>query len=217
MDRAYERVAEELLDDIVAGRIGAREWLPRVADIAERHACSAGAAREAIRALEERGVVVVHAGKGQEVREREEWDLVDGVVAEAVLFRHRDQRLLGQAVEYFRLMETQAAMLAAPRAEDGDLEFLEQTVDQMRDGRPAQETDYHRALIAMSGNRFFVSALDSVHPQIARVRRARAPDRDGAVIRLHDGITAALTARDPTAAAAAVDSYGGHLASWLRV
>lgn len=217
MERAYERVAEELLDDIVAGRLTAREWLPRVAEIAERHACSPGAAREAVRALEERGVVVVHAGKGQEVREREEWDLLDRAVAEAVLVRHGDQKLLGQAVAYLRLVETQAAMLAAPRARDGDLDFLEQTVDQMRSGRLSQEADYHRALIAMSGNRFLVSALDSLHPTIAAVRRWRAPDRDAAVIRLHDGITAALMSRDATAAAAAVDAYGRHLASWLRV
>jgi GntR family transcriptional repressor for pyruvate dehydrogenase complex len=217
MDRAYERIAADLLDEIVAGRIGAQRPLPRVVDLAERHACSVGAAREAIRALEERGVVVVRAGRGQEVLDIGDWDLLDRAVAEAVLVRHRDQRLLGEAVHYFRLMETQAAILAAPRAGEGDLDVLRQTVDQMRDGRVTQEADYHRALVAMAGNRFLVSALEPIHPLIAAVRRERAPERDAAVIRLHDGITAAMTARDATAAAAAVDAYGRHLASWLRV
>jgi DNA-binding FadR family transcriptional regulator len=229
MDRAYRRIMSELLDDIVTGEIPAAGWLPRVEDIAARHACSAAAAREAIRALEERHVVEVHAGKGQQVLGADRWALLDQEVAEAVLLRHRDPRLLREAVDALRLIETQAAILAAGRVSDGDLRLLEQALEQMRassrGGNGAADLDerftdaeafFHRTLILISRNRFIASALESLHPVLAAVRRERAADRDPVVIRLHESIMAALTERDATAAAAAIEAYGQHLASWLR-
>jgi DNA-binding FadR family transcriptional regulator len=79
------------------------------------------------------------------------------------------------------------------------------------------EASFHRTLMLVSGNRFLAGILEPVHGPLARARRARALDRDPVVIRLHDRIVAALTARDATATAAAVDDYGRHLAGWLGV
>jgi DNA-binding FadR family transcriptional regulator len=217
MDRTYLTIMSEILDDIVSGSLPAGSWLPKADDIAARHACSPWAAREAIRALEERGVVEVHAGKGQEVLTADRWALLDRDVAEAALLRHGDPQLLREAVDALRLLETQAAMLAARRVREGDLALLEQTLDRMRGSSDAEaEEAFHRTLAIMSGNRFLASALESLHPVIASVRRQRAPDRDAAVVRAHEGIMAALHERDATAAAAAIDAYGRHLASWLR-
>jgi DNA-binding FadR family transcriptional regulator len=229
MDRVYRRIMSELLDDVVAGTIPAAGWLPRVEDIAARHACSPNAAREAIRALEERRIIEVHAGRGQQVLAADRWALLDPDVAEAALLRHRDPQLLREAVEALRLIEVQAAMLAASRVSDGDLRMLEQTLDQMRassrGGNGAGDLDerfadaeafFHRTLILISRNRFLASALESLHPVLAHVRRERAADRDPIVIRLHESIVAALADRDAAATASAIESYGNHLASWLR-
>jgi DNA-binding FadR family transcriptional regulator len=113
---------------------------------------------------------------------------------------------------------------------DGDLVLLEQTLDEMRDASrggngtghrddrfAAAEADFHRALVRIAGNRFLASALEPLHQVIATARRRRAADRDPSVIVQHERIVAALRHRDGTAAAAAVDDYGRHLASWLRV
>ena|SRR5215208_146943 len=229
MERVYRRIVSELLDEIVTGRLAAGEWLPRAEDIAARHACSPSAAREAIRALEERRVVQVHPGRGQEVLASDRWMVLDQDVAEATLVRRRDQQLLREALEFVRLMETRAAMLAARRASDGDVELLAQTVGQMRDAsRGANgahrrddrfleaEAEFHRTLVRLTRNRFLANALE-LHAVVAQARRERAADRDGAVIMLHERIVTALAQRDPTAAAAAVDDYARHLASWLRV
>jgi GntR family transcriptional regulator, transcriptional repressor for pyruvate dehydrogenase complex len=230
MERVYRRIVSELLDEIVTGRIAAGEWLPGTDDIAARHACSPSAAREAVRALEERRVVEVHAGRGQEVLGADRWVVLDHDVAEASLLRHRDQRLLRDAVDFLRHLETRAAMLAATNVRDGDIALLRQTLEQMRassqgdngaedraDRFAEAEADFHRTLMLLAGNRFLASALEQLHPVIARVRQRRAADRDATVIMLHQRIVAALARRDSTAAAAAVDDYGRHLASWLRV
>jgi GntR family transcriptional repressor for pyruvate dehydrogenase complex len=230
MDRVYRRILSALLDDIVTARIAPGEWLPKVDDIAARHACGPNAAREAIRALEERRVVAVHAGKGQEVLPSDRWNLLDRDVAEATLLRGGDQRLLAEAVDYLRHAEIVAATLAVSSISDGDVAQMAQILDEMRaasrggNGKPdyddrfvAAETDFHRTLFLVTGNRFIASGLEQLHPIIATVRRQRAPDRDPSVIMLHARIVAALEQRDRSAVAAAADAYGRHLASWLRV
>lgn len=230
MEPAYRRIMSALLDEIVTRRFAPGEWLPSVGEIAARHACGRGAAREAIRALEERGVVEAQAGKGQQVLLDDHWAVLDRDVAEATLLRHSDTRLLGQAIEALRLIETQAVMLAARRVDDGDLKLLRGTLDLMRESVGgsngaralaarflAAEQDFHRTLAALSRNRFLADALKSLHSVIASVRREQAGDRDPAVVRAHEGIMAALSEHDPTAAAAAVDGYARQLASWLRV
>jgi DNA-binding FadR family transcriptional regulator len=230
MERLYLRIMSELLDQIVSGAIRPASRLPKVEDIAARHACSPGTVREAIRGLEERRIVTVRAGRGQTVLDADHWALLDEEVLAAALVRHRDPQLLREAIEALRLHEVQGALLAAPRIGRGDLDELSQIVDQMREsargGNGAEhraevfldaERTFHHILMASSGNRFLVSTLRFLHPTLALVRYRLAADRDDAVVRLHEGMLAALADRDPAAAAAAMERYGSQLMSWLRV
>ena len=230
MDRTYQPIMKQLLGEVVSGAIPAGSWLPRVEDIAARHVTSTGPVREAIRALAERGIVDVHAGRGQVVLDSDHWALLDRDVLEAALLRHRDPRLLREAIDTLRLFEVQGALLAAGRVERGDLDELEQILDQMRaasrggngahsrgDRFVEAETTFHHILMASTGNRVLVSALRFLHPTLARVRCESSANRDDAVVSLHEAMHAALAAHDPAAAAAAMESYGKHLASWLRV
>src|SRR4051812_40244114 len=212
MDRLYHRIMNELLDDVVTGALPAAAWLPTVEDIAARHACGASAAREAVRALEERRVVEVLPGHGQQVRSRERWDLLDPDVLDATILRHRDPQLLREAIEALRLFEVQGALLATPRLREGDLRQLAQTVERMEgEDFVEAEATFHHTLMAISGNRFIAATLAFLHPALVRARRALAPDRDAAVVRLHETMLAALAERDPVAVAAAVETYGRHL------
>src|SRR4051794_1680460 len=133
MERVYQRILSDLLDDIVAGAIPLGATLPKASDIAGRHACSIGAAREAIRALEERRVIAVRAGRGQTLLGPDEWNLLDREICEATLLRRRDPGLLREAVEALTRYETQGVLVAVPRVTNGDLTLLEQTLDRMRE------------------------------------------------------------------------------------
>jgi DNA-binding FadR family transcriptional regulator len=230
MERLYQRIMTELLDGVVSGAIPPASRLPRVKDMAERRACSVGPVREAIRALAERRIVKVQAGRGQEVLDADHWDLLDRDVLEAVLVRQRDPQLLREAIDALRLYEVQVALRAARRVRPGDLTELGQILDQMREsargGNGAEdradvfldaETTFHHILMAASGNRIMVSALRFLHPTVALARHRLAPERDAAVVRFHENMLLAFRERDPTAAAGAMESYGNHLASWLRV
>jgi GntR family transcriptional regulator, galactonate operon transcriptional repressor len=230
MERVYQRILSDLLDDIVAGAIPLGATLPKAGDIAGRHACSIGAAREAIRALEERRVIAVRAGRGQTLLGPDEWNLLDREICEATLLRRRDPGLLREAVEALTRYETQGVLVAVPRVTNGDLTLLEQTLDRMRElargangtRDPAErfaeeEAKFHRSLMVTSGNRFMASALEALHSTLALTRSRHAPERDPAVIRAHETLMAGLAERDVSAVAAAIERYGRQLLTWLRV
>jgi DNA-binding FadR family transcriptional regulator len=221
MRRRYRTVMQALLGEVVRGELRAAAWLPHEREIADRFACSRAVAREAVRALEERRIVTVRPGGGQQVLADDRWNLLDRDVASAALLETRDLPLLREAVEALRLVETAAAMLAARRAGAGDVALLAETVERLNDAAGDDdfveaEAAFHRTLALTSGNRYLACMLESLHPVLATLRRQRAPERDRVVVLLHARMVAALRARDATAAAAAVEDYTRRLAGWLR-
>lgn len=216
MDRRYRQVMSELLDGVVSGEFPAETWMPGVEVIAADRACSVAAAREALRALEERRVVEVVHGRGPRVRADDRWDLLDGDVANAVLFERPARSFLADAVEAFRLVETQAAMLAARRAAPGDVRLISGVLDRMRDGGSTRaEVDFHRTLALVANNRFVASMLETLPAVLVAARRRRSPGRDAMAVRLLARVVPALRETDPTAAAAAIEDYGRRLPGWL--
>src|ERR1700742_2746763 len=103
MERMYRRIAIELLGEVVSGRRAAGSALPAVPEIADHFACSPATAREAIRALEERGIVDVNPGHGQHVLPSDRWNLLDRDVAAALLAVPDARELVGQAADAHRV------------------------------------------------------------------------------------------------------------------
>jgi DNA-binding FadR family transcriptional regulator len=228
MDRLYRRIALDLLDGVVSHDIPAADWLPRIDDIAARYACTPTVAREAVRALVERGIVDAHRGRGHQVNASDRWNLLDPDVASAVLLDHPTRELTREAVEAFTLVQTQAAMLAAKRMISGDIALLEGSLERMRDASEGRngtrydwdqfvgaEAEFHETLTRLSHNRFLLPMVSTLHAVIAEARRDQAPERDQAAIRLHENIVAALREADAAAAAAAIEAYGSRLRTWL--
>src|SRR4051812_49510257 len=124
MSRLHENVMRVLLGDIVTRRVGAGGWLPREADIASQFSVSRGVARECIRGLEERGLVSVKHGRGATVNPGARWDVLNSDVLAAMLEVDRDAHILWEYLECRRVLEIEAAGLAAERATEGDLGAL---------------------------------------------------------------------------------------------
>jgi len=211
---------EELLDAVVCGRYPVASWLPGIEELAARHGYSLGTVREAIRALEARGVLAVLHGRGQQVLPDDRWDLLDHDIATAILVTHPDREALGEAAEAFRVAAVQVAMLAAERAGPGDPGVLDAALDRMRMSHARRfveaETDFHRAVALISGNRFLASMPGSLPAVLATARQVRAPDRNAVAVSLLERVAVAIRHRDPLAAAAGAEEYGTRLAAWLR-
>jgi DNA-binding FadR family transcriptional regulator len=162
--RLHRDAVDELLAGIVKGRYAAGVLLPKETELVEELGMSRGTVREALRALEERGVVQVTHGRGARVQPPEEWNVLDPVVAAAIA-RGRNRRAFLDEVQASRLiLESEAAALAAERASAAQrAELRVRAADLESDSDPARSAQRLRRLIAIaSGNRPLAATLQAL-------------------------------------------------------
>jgi DNA-binding FadR family transcriptional regulator len=222
MSRLHENVMRVLMGDIVSRRIEVGGWLPREADIAAQFGVSRGVARECIRGLEERGLVTVKHGRGATVRPEARWNVLDPDVLGALLDSGRGAAILGEYLESRRILEIEAAGLAADRAQPSHLTALSDAFDRMEaaavravDSPSAEELyheadiTFHRALIDATGNRALGSLTEPIHRALIAARRplARPDVRVERSLPEHQRILAAVAQADPDAAREAMRDH----------
>src|SRR5262245_28774227 len=92
--RAYEAIAHELLIQILGGHLGPGTRLPSERQLAARFGVSRPTVREALGALEARGLVVTRIGSGTFVAEREALDQAPDATADDSPAEFMETRLL---------------------------------------------------------------------------------------------------------------------------
>ena len=140
----------------------------------EEYKISRGTVREALRALEERGVVVVTHGRGARVQPPEEWNVLDPVVAGAMAKGRHRRAFLGEVRLYRTILESEAAALAAARASDEQrAELRVRAADLDGGAEAARSAQRLRRLIAVaSGNRPLAATLRALDTSVAPKLRA---------------------------------------------
>jgi GntR family transcriptional repressor for pyruvate dehydrogenase complex len=211
-----------VIADITSGEIRPGEMLPREADLADRFDVSRGIARECIRGLEERGLITVKHGRGATVTAESEWDVLSPEVLAALIGGPRGTQVLGEYLECRRILEIEAAGLAAARAGGRDLDALATALSLMTAGaeraavHPAAETAYHeadiafhRAVISAAGNRALGRMTAPIHRALAEARRplARPERRLERAIPEHRRILIAIADGDTAEARAAMRDH----------
>jgi len=226
MRRRYHEVMGELGDAIVASGYGEGTWLPNVAALHERFGCSTGVVREALRGLEERGLVEVQRGRGARVRQREEWDTRNPHVLRACIERGPEPDTFRLAIEARAAVECLAAARAIGSAADADFRLLVSNIEAMERAAGAASAEgarafvsaeawFHRTLMLLSGNELLAKLTEPWHALLAELRRERAPDRDGAAVRHHRRILEGVSSRDAHLAAETIQGYAERLAAWV--
>jgi DNA-binding FadR family transcriptional regulator len=220
-----------LIGDIVGGALPPGAALPREADLAARFGVSRGVARESLRGLEERGLVTVKHGRGATVNADARWDVFDPDVLAALLEGDQGPEILTEYLECRRILEIEAASLAAERATEADLANLSDAFARMSAGaervrgNPAAEdlfheadVAFHQALIAATGNRALGNMTSPVHRALAAARRplARPEYRLERGLPEHRRILAAIASRDPAEARAAMCAHLATVEGYLR-
>jgi DNA-binding FadR family transcriptional regulator len=216
MRRRYEDVMRELVEAIAGGEYAQGAWLPSLNELRSRFGAGREVLREALRGLEERGLIVVHPATGQTVRDREYWALRAPDVLRACIAR--EPQLLTRAIDARTVVELEAAARICERAPDADLGLLAGLVETM-ERSPAElvATDawFHRTLALLSGNAVLAKLSEPLHLPLAELRQARAPERDRTVLAHHRRILEGLTSREPELAREAIASYARALTRWL--
>jgi len=227
MSRLYVGPMRELLAEMAVGELSPGDDLAHETDLVERFGVSRGVVREFIRALEERGMIAVKHGRGATVLPTDQWDVLDPEVLGAMLVASRADELVGEALECQRLLEVQAAGLAAERARPDDLDALTEALGRMAAEAPkAARTpradqryheanlDFHRALVRASGNRALARMSAPLHRALMTVAGERSRTTDVKRQRAeHRKIVSAIAEGDADAARVAMTK---HLAAEAR-
>ena len=124
-----EGLADDMVNDIVAGRYQANTPLPSETELAEQSGVSRLTVREAVKALAAKQVVRVEHGRGTFVNPSSSWSVLDPVLLIARSSQNADQLALPRKlIEARRVVEVAVAELAAERRTPEDLAELEESL-----------------------------------------------------------------------------------------
>ena len=158
-DKLYKQVADQIEEWIVADSLKPGERLPGERELAERMGVSRTVVREAIRVLSVQGLVRVKPGCGTYVQQLSAKSAAASV--ELFLKLRRSPESFKDIHEVRRMMEVEAAGLAARRATEQDLSSLKAALDGMVAYQETPERyveydlEFHVALATASHNELF--------------------------------------------------------------
>lgn len=162
-DRSYVGLARQIYGLVASGDVAPGARLPSERTLAERFAVSRTQVREAIIALEVRGVVEVRVGSGIYVTEAREAQPLASVSFELPRGPGPIETLRARA-----LIEAEIAALAATERKDADLDRLFAALRAMRENmadkaaNEAADRDFHLGIAEATGNavlRHMVAAM----------------------------------------------------------
>ena len=205
-----------LVDRIHAGQLAADERLPSERQLAQEFGVSRPMVREALRALIERRLIDVEPSRGAFVRRGAGKRRLQPFDVE-----YRRRGATARNLSEARLMlESEAAGLAATRADADDLAALKAAVERLESSptpldRVRNDLAFHAALAAASGNPVIETMFASIQGLTVELMVRSAGDAD--VVRksapYHRIAYEAIAARDPAAARAAIQAHLGIAAS----
>ncbi len=173
-NKAYQDVVEQIQEAIMEGSLKPGSLLPAERELKEQFGISRGTLREALRVLEQKGLIEIRTGVagGSVIREVNSENLSDNL---GLLIRNRAVSLRDLA-EFREGMEGSVAALAAQRATGSDRALLEGLMGEaegfLKEGRKGWDAfvrtdeEIHLALARMSGNQLFIAVLTSVYHNI---------------------------------------------------
>src|SRR5260370_3327302 len=161
--KVYEHAAQQLQRMIRDGLIKPGEKLPPERELAELLQVSRGSLRDAIRTLELMGLVEPRQGEGTVVCDPSAKSLINPLAT--VLFRQRE--LIGDLLEFRRMIEPTLAGRAAQNASNEELAYLEDILRRQKE-KVAQvelaieeDSEFHYAIDDAARNSVGLKVLDA--------------------------------------------------------
>ena len=210
--RLYEQIVQQIEQAILKGELIQGSQLPAERDLAEQFGVSRTAVREAIKALQEKGLVDAFPGRGTFVTNGTSNSLrrsLDRIV------KSEDSDGGAYLVEVREILEPEIAALAAVRADYQDLAAMREAVEAMNsagrdpDAYIEADLDFHLALAEAAANPIVLSLIDSI-VGLLREQRMRISRVEGGPERgqhYHRSILEAVERHDPQGARAAMQAH----------
>ncbi|MGA8942349.1 MAG: FadR/GntR family transcriptional regulator [Thermoactinomyces sp.] len=203
--KIYEEVVEQIRQLIQEGKLQSGDKLLSERELSERLKVSRASVREALSALELLGLIEVKPGQGTFVREAD----MDSIIGPMALILSMEKDIIFELLEARKILEVEAAGLAAERASEEDLKAIEQALiqmnkdlDQNRLGETADH-NFHYAIAHATQNsilQLFMNTISDTMKKTLRLSREQlyaTPEMPERLYREHEYIYRAILQRNP--------------------
>ncbi|MEU6394327.1 FadR/GntR family transcriptional regulator [Streptomyces sp. NPDC046939] len=216
-----DEAIEKIKGMIVSGALRPGDRLPKESELADRLGLSRNSLREAVRALSLIRILDVRQGDGTYVTSLDPQLLLEAL--SFVVDFHRDDTVL-EFLAVRRILEPAATAMAAAAISEERIDVLAARLDALGADPSVEELvaadlEFHRDIVAASGNTVLCSLLDGLSGPTTRARIWRGLTQEDAVgrtLREHRAILAALRDRDAEAARAWATVHIASVEQWLR-
>ncbi len=202
--RAYEDVVDQVLNLIDRGKLKKGDQLPVEKELTETFRVSRTTVREAMRALESKGLIEIRQGDGTYVTASREEAMVQPLAS--ALFQQKDE--LADIFHIRKLIEPSVAQLAAERATREEIRELEEIIKKQEkelaagERNAATDTAFHNQLSKMAKSRVLGRLVHAIVDLLAESREGfqQSEERAQKSLRGHKAVLSAVKDRDGDAA-----------------
>jgi DNA-binding FadR family transcriptional regulator len=206
-ERLYEQIVSQIEQRIEKGELKVGDQLPSERELAEQLAVSRTAVREAVKALREKGLVEILAGRGTFITNGTTDKIRNSL---GLLMKFGTINGDAYLVEVREILEPEIAAIAATRITDEYIVAMQDAVNIMEVATASKDSetfveadlDFHLALAEATQNPIIPALMDSVI-DLLREQRKRTGNVSGGLARgqhHHKLILDAVTKRDSQAA-----------------
>jgi DNA-binding FadR family transcriptional regulator len=209
-------LAGELVERIVRGEYPPGSAMPSEPTLCESYAVSRTVVREAVKMLQEKGLVQVRRGSGTQVNPQVMWNMLDELVLTASVTDDSGLDVLDDLVVTRRILESDMANVAARQADEETVEQLQRLVDLMDTlvddptAYAVQDRAFHDTIMRTSGNRISRAVVRALESQVVNTARYLGEVRRDLCVasnRGHRNIYLRIAEHDPDGAAEAMFTH----------
>ncbi len=216
--KLYEEICIQLQALVHKGNLQPGDRLPPERQLAATFKVSRNCVREAIKSLEQIGLLSSRPGAGTYISASAQTSLTEAMGELFAQERHR----VADIFELRLLLEPQIAHLAASRIDETELSTLQDLLEQYEEalGRnqpiAALDQNFHDAIAASTGNQAITRLMEHMQDMLSESRDEilQSPERNHMALQGHRAIVAALRKKDPQQAQAAMAE---HLAQTQKI
>lgn len=214
--KIYEEIVEQIKQMLTRGDLRPGDRLPAERDLAESLGVSRASVREALTALETMGILDIRPGEGTFIRHTSNAETFESLTLLLAMERTPEAHLM----EVRRILETEAAALAAQRATSEDLVKIAASLMVMKNAdsiQAAVEADvrFHYAIAEATKNtvllRIMNTVADLMHHTFRQEREKLYADLGPRVLSEHEAIIVAIQSRNPEEAWAKMLEHIDHI------